>query len=762
MNLYQTPILLKGYHPVHNREKDYRTAKTPAPTSTGFTSPNYKVPTQEKVAAWVTKGGWVGHLIPEGAHVIDVEDPEKIREIGRLLDQKKLIAPISRTKNGVHFIFCLNGGPPIPGDSNRMTRMGFAVTDRSAGKNYVILPPTDGRTLMNENALDNPPTIPDELLPARKDNAEDSLRELAWTLGEAHRRGLLAGYNDLDNAFMVLLVNCQISEDLILGAFRLMFLSEFDQNRTLEMHRRTIERAVAGQPLRGTASLVETLKVKGLSREIGLITSLERLTKTLPEKKEKVPSKADRLIDIAFSEYVLFHDEDGEGFATVTVADHRETYRISSRAFSKRIAKDFWARHEQGFGTQDINNALLTIEAKACNDGPMYPVNIRLAGSEDSVIIDLGDETYSAAKVTPDGWTVDTQSEARFLRPSGMSALPFPAKGGSVETLIKYVNLEDPSDWPLFVGFIVGCFHPFGPYPHLEGTGEQGSAKSTLLRVTKGLTDPSTTTLRSMPSDLRDLAIAAANSWVLAFDNVSSIKDELSDALCRLSTGGGFATRTLYANREETLFNHKRPCMLNCINPAVRREDLTDRIIRVNLAAIPEEKRIPESKFWKDFAVDAPGILGAFLDAVSCALKNYRNVELKRMPRMADFAIWVTAAEPALGWEPGTFLREYARNRAEASSLIVESSTVLTAVKTFMSGREEWRGTPTDLLNRLGDSVDYEERKGRWWPKSANHLSRVLKRGATVLREEGVEVRFVQTNVSRSIVLRKSSLFPIE
>jgi putative DNA primase/helicase len=51
--------------------------------------------------------------------------------------------------------------------------------------------------------------------------------------------------------------------------------------------------------------------------------------------------------------------------------------------------------------------------------------------------------------------------------------------------------------------------------------------------------------LRALPRSERDLAIATGNAWVLAFDNLSGIRDWLSDALCRLATGGGFATRQL-------------------------------------------------------------------------------------------------------------------------------------------------------------------------------------------------------------------------
>jgi hypothetical protein len=50
------------------------------------------------------------------------------------------------------------------------------------------------------------------------------------------------------------------------------------------------------------------------------------------------------------------------------------------------------------------------------------------------------------------------------------------------------------------------------------------------------------------------------------------------------------------------------------------------------------------------------------LDAVVHGLRSLDRVELDRLPRMADFALWATACETAL-WPAGTFVRAYAANR---------------------------------------------------------------------------------------------------
>ena len=111
----------------------------------------------------------------------------------------------------------------------------------------------------------------------------------------------------------------------------------------------------------------------------------------------------------------------------------------------------------------------------------------------------------------------------------------------------------------LLAAWLVAAFRPHGPYPILVLHGEQGSAKSTTARVLRALLDPNTAPLRGEPRDLRDVMIAASNGWIISFDNLSRIPHWLSDALCRLATGGGFSTRELYTDSEEVLFDAQRP-----------------------------------------------------------------------------------------------------------------------------------------------------------------------------------------------------------
>jgi len=170
-----------------------------------------------------------------------------------------------------------------------------------------------------------------------------------------------------------------------------------------------------------------------------------------------------------------------------------------------------------------------------------------------------------------------------------------PVPNGSVETLRIFLNVKSDTDFVLVVAWVVAVFRNGGPYPVIVLSGEQGTAKTTFAAILKALLDPNAAPLRALPREDRDLFIAASNGYVLAFDNLSHLSGWISDTLCRLATGGGFAVRQLYTDQDEILFNASRPVILNGIEDVVTRPDLADRAIFLTLEPIPEELRRPEA-----------------------------------------------------------------------------------------------------------------------------------------------------------------------
>ena len=90
--------------------------------------------------------------------------------------------------------------------------------------------------------------------------------------------------------------------------------------------------------------------------------------------------------------------------------------------------------------------------------------------------------------------------------------------------------------------------------------------------------------------------ITAQNSWTIVFDNLSKMPDWMSDALCRVASGGGLATRQLWTDAEESLFDVQRPIILNGITALANRGDLLDRCILLTLPVINEDIRLTEEE----------------------------------------------------------------------------------------------------------------------------------------------------------------------
>lgn len=276
-------------------------------------------------------------------------------------------------------------------------------------------------------------------------------------------------------------------------------------------------------------------------------------------------------------------------------------------------------------------------------------------------------------------------------------------------------------------------------------SGEQGSAKSTFSAILRAIVDPNTAPLRALPREDRDLFIAARNGHVLAFDNISDLPPWLSDTLCRLATGGGFAVRQLYTDQDEVLFDASRPVILNGIEDIVTRPDLADRAVFLTLEPIPEEGRRPEQELWAEFEAERPRILGVLLNAVAKGLAELPHTKLAKLPRMADFALWATACETAL-WPSGTFWSAYCGNRDEAVDDVIEANPIAASVRAMMSTKTEWSGTASVLLGVLGEIAGERVAKAKSWPDSARGLTGRLRRASTVLRKVGIEIASSKKN----------------
>lgn len=471
-------------------------------------------------------------------------------------------------------------------------------------------------------------------------------------------------------------------------------------------------------------------------------------------KSKNAERQADALAKSAREGAKLVHTPDGEAYAIMHVHGHREVWRLRSKQFRSWLAERYYRKHKRVPSAQGMADAMTALEGMAVHEGDEREVYVRVAEHGGAVYLDLGDAAWRAVEATADGWRIVTDVPVLFRRPKAMRPLPEPVHGGDVGELRRFANVND-AEWPLVVAWLMAALYPRGPYPLLCLFGEAGSGKTWLARLLRALVDANASPVRCEPREVRDLAVSAGNAWVVAFDNLSHLTPWLSDALCRLSTGGGFSTRTLYENDEETIFDSQRPVILTSIEEVVSRGDLLERSILVSLVPISEHARRPESALLADFNAASGRILGGLLDALSTALVRLPGVRLERLPRMADFAKLAVAAEPALGLADGEVLSAYFGNRASGNELALEASPIGRLLADMARERGEWRGTAAELLAEL--EAVAEERMCRLpsWPKSPRVLAGTLKRLSPHLRAVGVEVESGRDMRRRWVTLRK-------
>jgi hypothetical protein len=472
-----------------------------------------------------------------------------------------------------------------------------------------------------------------------------------------------------------------------------------------------------------------------------------------PAQAERT-GQAQQLLGLA-ADQDYFHAPDGTAYGAVRVADgydRQETLLVRGRGFRSWLARQYYAATKKAAGAKAMQDAVAVLEARARYDSPTVPVHVRVAEHEGRSYLDLGDDRRRVIEIDAAGWRVVEKSPVRFRRPRGMLPLPEPVPGGAIGALAPFLNVSR-ADWPLLVAWLLAALRPTGPYPALLLHGEQGSAKSTVARVLRSLVDPCVAPLRAAPRDDRDLVIAASNSWVVALDNLSCVPPWLSDALCRLATGGGFATRQLFTDDEEAIFDVQRPVILTGIEELASRADLLDRAVVVHTPVIYGDRRKPEAQFYREFGAVSGPVLGALLDLVSGALRELPGVRLDWLPRMADFVVWSVAGARSLGWADADFLDAYEDNQAKAVGLTLENAPVVGPLRQ-LAGQwpQGWEGSHQRLLEALSGLADEAARKDKGWPRTPRALSGVLRRLAPALRKTGLNVSFPpRTGAERTV-----------
>ena len=355
--------------------------------------------------------------------------------------------------------------------------------------------------------------------------------------------------------------------------------------------------------------------------------------------------------------------------------------------------------------------------AKGRNRGRHVQLELRTYAAENAIWYDLG---AGAIKISPNRWEYVPQPPILFVRNNTQREQVLPERGGDVREIFEYINIENPQDRLLLISFFVASLIPNANKPILALSGPAGCGKSECTRMLKMLMDP--TVPASLPpiTKTSELDKLALTSFVMAFDNLSTMKAPVADYFCRLATGAGVRIRKLYKTNEYITFEAIRPTIINGVSQIITQSDLLTRTIPVELS--PLVKRITDDELHARFAKACPRLLGGIFDLLAKAMAIHPKITRTEWPRMGAFAKWGYAVCEALGGESSgeKFMEAYAKAERIQHREALHASPFSLAVEWFMQDKDIWAGSCGELL----DAVEYDDNPTKHMPVELKYLSR--------------------------------------
>lgn len=483
-----------------------------------------------------------------------------------------------------------------------------------------------------------------------------------------------------------------------------------------------------------------------------LINEAEQQQESKAETEEKKESnQATKLRDLILSQEIEFAiDEAKEAYARIKINGHYEIYRVKSQSFKDIVIEIAEAEFNKVIAKSSLESALESIGARArrSKEKKVIAVRVKYLANERKIYLDLCNDKWQVVEIDGNGWRILDDSPIWFKRTDDLDELPKPIKTNednykTISKLKNYLNYSSAENFDIYVSWLLSNLLTDLPVPILILQGNKGAGKTFTSQILRTIIDPakqlkSISRTRPKPDDI---ILDVSKNRVLAYDNFSagSITAEISDLFATISTNASHSKRALYTDDVPIIVRLGRSLMFNGIDDLVKREDLLDRSLIVNLDDLKERKSIDDME--AQFAKDHPYILGALLNVASEALKNQgkSNLSDKRI-RFTDFGRFVENGARAMKWEEGYFKKIYIDNKAKANENLTQSNFFVLGLNELLtkSYTGEISYTATQLIERVKSTevVPYDTPKGAI-PYSNKVLDR-LRRDETQLEVLGI------------------------
>lgn len=371
-------------------------------------------------------------------------------------------------------------------------------------------------------------------------------------------------------------------------------------------------------------------------------------------------------------------------------------------------------------------------------------VSINVYFEEDAIHLNLG--ANGVVKVTASYVRVLDSSLVPFRLGKHMKGLPKPELGDDhsltdgINMLWKLIRVGK-KDRNYVLAWLLANFMDKGALPVLVLEGPEASVQAMILQILARLLDwnePSV--IESFPASEKGLLTEAYNRRVIGFDNVSGIKPETSDMLCRISSGVAVSGQRLGAQAGEDVVHIKSLIALSGVSTETAGSEVLDRALRVEAPMLRGKNMRLIAEVEEEFNRYHSVILGALLKIVQFGLNNKATLPpALRGGKLPDFAEWIYRCAPALGKSPERWVKALLANQKRVKLDVLSTDSVAEVLFSLLdSNGGRWVGRSMELFKAFNETADTRAIRAGARPTSARALTDRLKKMEPSLCAAGV------------------------
>lgn len=489
------------------------------------------------------------------------------------------------------------------------------------------------------------------------------------------------------------------------------------------------------------------------------ITAQDTLIEDEKSEQRSNRTKLYELIEAFVLNVVKSADDPDQVVVLVEIQTNQYWFDVTSSDFEKLLRVKALENFGDIFTNADYQSAIKQFHSKHTlfnSDTKKVFQRFAYLKNDNAIYYDPYRKDCKLVKVTINNVELidyDTETNPIFIKnPNTWIANPHlePIKTDQ-DPLSEFADLFHISedDKLLFKVHLITFFLSGFPIPIMVFNGEQGTAKSTVGKSIKYMLDPDRQPLLGLPEKIEDMIISASKRALICYDNMGGIKEDQSNELCRMVTGGGSSKRALYTNSDEIILILMSKIIMNGISPGIHKPDLLRRCVLYELKPIAQKDKKTDEEITEKLEVMRPIFLGQVFDILQKALQIRESVKksIEEKPTMADWAIWGEAISQALGSESNQFINKYLEKIKDSNAALVARYPLLDEILAIVEqSKEGVNCTVKELYNKLlGRCKSTVERSGNIYeitdhekqkiiPKNAAELGKQIKVLAPVLR----------------------------